>query len=183
MDNSFDQELKSYAEKSSQENRDKIHTFIETNKLEIQEYDIQNTRLLLITDNLDAIDEHTIAKYINAQKAAEKRGILNNCFSIAARAVQNKSATGCLYTNEGAQDFVGWGNHCINYDYLDDGSIVAVDLTSRHNIDRQQGQFDILALKAPNMKLLVERVNNLFGGSWTPQTKEQVQETLRTSYY
>jgi hypothetical protein len=120
----------------------------------------------VIDDGSGGVDGGRLGDYLGAHKRAVERGILNNCFDIAQRAVREDCASGRIAAHDGTSNFVGWGNHCICYDELDDGRCVAVDLTASSNIDEGIGNFDVLAITAGDLNQLLSRVGKLFGGEW-----------------
>jgi|GEM_PF-7073756 len=122
---------------------------------------------LLDLPTLDEIDPGVVDKYLAQRLEAETTDIFNNCFEIARMSCASGAATGILEADDGTQELVGWANHRINYGSLEDSSVLATDLTARENIAEQGNeQFDVLALRAPNLEGLLSQVGELYGGDW-----------------
>lgn len=94
----------------------------------------------------------------------------STCFETAHRAKQAGFCSGTMRSVDGdLSDFVTLPSHCINYDLLSDRTVVGVDLTAGKNINHNQGKFDILALRAPDLGRLCLQVGKLYGGIWQPE--------------
>ncbi|HEV7454674.1 MAG TPA: hypothetical protein VGO07_05440 [Candidatus Saccharimonadales bacterium] len=124
------------------------------------------TLLLLDRPKLQSVDESRINGYLAQHAVAESIGIGTNCFNIAYNMNFDKRASGRMFTYLGAEALCGFSDHCINYDELADGTAVGIDLTASVNIDREQGNFDVLALRAANVNALSQAVGELYGGDW-----------------
>lgn len=124
--------------------------------------------LLLDLASAPPIDQERAEGYVESHLDALRlrHGIINNCFDIAKAARSAGRATGTMHADSGTDRLVGWGNHCINFDVLSDGTAVAIDLTASHNIDWHQGVLDVLALRVPSRAELTLQVGQLFGGQW-----------------
>jgi hypothetical protein len=143
-----------------------INEFVTTELMVSKDYKRGGRTVKILDDSDNGIDGGRLGDYLSAHDRARKRGIINNCFDIAKRAVDEDCATGRIAAHDGTSNFVGWGNHCICYDELDDGRCVAVDLTASSNIDEGIGNFDVLAITAIDLNQLLSRVGKLFGGEW-----------------
>lgn len=113
------------------------------------------------------IPEQKIAEYMAQYAVVSRKNnvyIQNNCFPIAADAVKARVAVGRIATDVGAKDFTSWGNHCINYDELSDGTVVAYDLTTRANNSR--GDIDVLLMRQSDLDTLLDKIGQLYGGEW-----------------
>jgi hypothetical protein len=103
-----------------------------------------------------------------ARRHAETMGIDDNCFDIAQETCDRSHASGALGTQYGAQRFVGWENHAINYYAPGDGSAIGFDLTARENIFQQaKTPYDVLAIRTAGKHALLNQVEALYGGEWT----------------
>lgn len=81
---------------------------------------------------------------------------------------------GAVNTKNGGQQLFNYTNHAINYQTFPSGEVIAFDLTAAQNIDREMGNFDVLAIGAKDMDTLLTRLNNLYGGTWKEIPKEKI---------
>lgn len=130
-------------------------------------HDGHGRRLALLDIPHSADVEPTVLdKYLAQRIAAERTDIFNNCFQVAREAHAAGAATGILYGEE-TEPLARWSNHRINYDVLPDSTLITVDYTSRENmLDRNDPQFDVLALRVANKEELIPQVAELYGGDW-----------------
>lgn len=160
---------KIYRENSALRARKHIAEFVEINKLRVDAITInQRTVLALSTEQFhEPIPTELVHSIIEQSLKVGKRQIIRKCFDVANDACKEQNFTGRLAASEGCnQSFVGWGNHCINWQELDDDSVMAFDLTATLNIDHQTGKIDVLSLRAKNLDELFARLHELYGGQW-----------------
>lgn len=159
-------DIDAYRIEQARKKQDMISQFVEKYQLTKKVIEMKEKKFLLLEpQGMVAIDETRVAQYIAQHIIAEKNGIINNCFSIANDACKAGYATGRVCAHSGTSDFAGWGNHCINFDELDD-SVVAFDLTSSSNIDEHQGTLDVLAIRAATLEELLFQLGDIYGGDW-----------------
>jgi hypothetical protein len=157
---------KSRKEESSKKMR-LIDEFINRKGLEEKTYKMRGRKLLVLSNSrFGAINTEKITSYIEQHIIAAERGIINTCFKVANDACLGRVMTGRVVSWDGTSNFAFYRNHCVNFDELDDGTVISVDLTAASNIDHHQGNFDILGLIAESLPMLLEQLNSLYGGSW-----------------
>jgi hypothetical protein len=155
-----------YKLKEAKEKQNMISQFIEKHQLVGKVIEMKGKKFLLLEpQDTPNINEIKVAQYLAQHIIAEKNGIFNNCFSIANDACKAGHATGRVCARTGTSDFVGWDNHCINFDELND-SVVSLDLTASRNIDRNQGFVNVLAIRAKTLEELLAQLGELYGGQW-----------------
>ncbi|HEX5455890.1 MAG TPA: hypothetical protein VFW77_00820 [Candidatus Saccharimonadales bacterium] len=150
------------------ENLERINAFRERTGLSKRTYHSLGKKLLLLTPaTTGPMPQEIIRGYLDQHLIAEQNGISNNCFDIARTALAAGCATGTMHSVSGStQDFIGWANHCVNFDELPDETVLAIDLTASRNIDRGARNFDVLALRALDTDSLQLQIGELFGGEW-----------------
>lgn len=150
------------------ENLERINAFAELMRLNERTYYSLGKKLLLLTPpSIEPVPQEKIRGYLRQHLIAERGGITNNCFSIASAALEAGRARGTMHSISGStHDFIGWGNHWVNFDELPNEAVLAVDLTASRNIDRGAGNFDVLALRALDTASLQLQMGELFGGEW-----------------
>ncbi|PIR59372.1 MAG: hypothetical protein COU69_00520 [Candidatus Pacebacteria bacterium CG10_big_fil_rev_8_21_14_0_10_56_10] len=160
-------DFKAHYRDQSEKNLRMIDNFVLEHNLERKETLVDGYKVLVL-DIKDAsqIPLQKLATYIKQYVFTEERGVVNNCFVIAADAVKSGAAINRIASQEGTTKLFAFGNHCINVDKLDDGSIVAYDLTAATNIDCRQGNFHVLLIRQSDMGSLLRKVGELYGGEW-----------------
>ena len=156
-----------YYASQAKEKREIIANFVSRNNLEMVVYHKNGKKLLLLNPkNTDVLDQSKVDTYIKLQIAAEKKGIITNCFKVANKACLSGKAVGRICAYKGTSDFVGWGSHCINFDELSDETVIAFDLTTSANIDHDGGNLSVLAIRSSTLESLLKQVGELYGGEW-----------------
>lgn len=162
-----------YRREQSAKHAQMIDKFVEKRSLERKKYQNNGkTVLLLISSGDKGIESELVSKHIEQHVKELRRGMINHCFFIAERAIKDDIAVGRVSSPSGTSDFVGWRNHCINYSIFEDGSLLAFDLTASENINKRQGDFDILAIRATSLDKLLGMLNDLYGGEWVVMQNE-----------
>lgn len=94
--------------------------------------------------------------------------IVDNCYDIAGLFGEtNLAPTGShIESKHGTLPFTGFENHCCNYIYLPDNTVMAVDFTAGKNVDKYSGNFDILGIRAYTVMDLFPKLDELYGGYW-----------------
>ena len=152
-------------------NTAKIDAFVRDTARAKREYALLGARLLLLElPEQSPVPAERLERYAQQYIVAAAGKIFNNCVYIAHDAVAAGAATGSLYTPRGTHDFVGWRNHCINYDELEDGTVVGFDLTAGANVSHCGEPFDVLAVRDLDVPSLQASIGTLFGGDWSLQT-------------
>lgn len=112
------------------------------------------------------VDTGVLARVSQVSAYWEGKETTRNCYLLAIWAVDRSVADGLLYTNWGAEDFTGYGNHWISYWNLGAEGVLAIDMTARKNMDYDKGEFGTLVLRAPTMEELLIYLDKLYGGQW-----------------
>ena len=147
-------------------NNRRIVNFAQKNDLQIKKITCGEYSILLIDEEgTQDIDEERILKLFQFYEQI-KGTIFNNCLDIAGRAVQQHIAQGCIGTQSGAYSFIEYHNHYCNYLWLPDQSTVSVDFTAGKNINKNNGDFHILAIRAHDVGSLWPKLDKLYGGHW-----------------
>ncbi len=155
------------AREYSTRNMARIDAFANRNALVKRFLPVLSKEILLL-DLVSALplDPKSAEAYATQHIIAAQRGIGNNCSAIARATRDAGRASGTMSTNHGAHELIGWSNHRINFDLLGDGTTVAVDLTASNSIDWDQGNFDVLCVRATDVMELRSQVGELYGGDW-----------------
>src|SRR5258708_2108225 len=148
----------------SKSRQERIGFFAENHYLVSRIYESKDGSVLVLEPKeLGEMDKKKIAAYMAQYVVAKKDNVSGECFQVANNACEAGVAVGRAYAEDTFSSFVGWGNHCINIDELEDDTVVAFDLTASINIDRA---FSVFALRAKTLYELLLQLRDLYGGQW-----------------
>jgi len=157
----------------------------ESSKFEIEPY-TQYPSLYIIHDkdtSVPLLDEEIvrlIKKISSLVPTDSKFG--SYCYDIATETVKKRFTSGCLLSYQDSNNFTGEGSlgHCLNYLYLEDGSIMSLDFTIRSYAINPS--FEVLAVKARNIDELKIYLGEIYGGDWIEMEPRAVFNYKTTSY-
>lgn len=145
----------------------------------------QSGLVLLLLDRLTEPDlsPELVKQYLRESLYYESRWGSACCVLVALHAVRNRLSTGLLDGSHLRDSFSGWTVHTINYYHFREGEYVAADFTSRVNIDRKRGCFNLLALRGDSLGQIIDDVSALYGGEWKPSLEGTKQHFAEVAHY
>ncbi|NBX86039.1 MAG: hypothetical protein EBQ80_02170 [Proteobacteria bacterium] len=127
-------------------------------------------------------DLETCSQILIQQQKEAANGIRENCYYIAARAVDEGVAEGALNTPNDASKITAYGNHTINFLKLSDGTLLAFDLTTAQNIDHEQGRIAVLGIHGESLEEVKDMLGKLYGGQWNQFSEEEINTLIVNQY-
>ncbi|MBI2021494.1 hypothetical protein HYS93_01260 [Candidatus Daviesbacteria bacterium] len=173
-------DLAAFGVEQSQKKNGMIKEFAVRHNLALDRFSLNGRSLLIVGDQeLPDLKPADLKRYIDESFQVDTKVVTTQCYDVAKAAQQRGSAKSRLHSKGGTSEFSGYGNHCLNLDTLQDGSLVAVDFTAAENIDYHQGNFAVFAIRASSQEELIARLNKLYGGQWseiTPNYEYEVRQ-------
>lgn len=160
---------------TSRKHIDQINEFSKENGLNQEYFNNDRFKALHLSDpDVRPLDD--VRRNLILEARAKVKAAFAECDVVSVFLASKGYADGVLESESGTQNLVGFGSHFLTWVDLGSEGVLAVDYTARDDIDKGQGNFDILCVSAPNMDQLLTRLNNLYGGKWKTPSEEKVAE-------
>lgn len=152
-------------EEASQANLQKMTKLCEEKGLQMIKWKIRDKKILSLLEKPgDRLDSKLLERL--SQLPVLEFNSRPSCSHTSKAAIESGVATGGLTCEMEGMLLIVSGYHVINYSILPDGSFIAFDLTAFSHLDRSQGNYDILTIRAPSLEKLIKLVTDLYGGHW-----------------
>lgn len=159
--------MSTHEDGESKENRARIAAVAKREGLVSRIVPLLGKKLLLLDlPSAQPFPQDRLEGYIAHHIHASRRSIHGRCFYIALAAKQMKRAKGIMQADDLSQESIFWREHTINFDVLPDKTVAGVDLIASDTLDGNQGNLDVLVVRAANPRQLCARIGQIYSGTW-----------------